>query len=41
MKAQPELEEVDLVRFTFELDEAVTEIHELVSAVLGPAPARA
>lgn len=41
LKAQPELGEVDLVRFTFELDEAVTEIHQLVSAVLGPAPARA
>ena len=41
LKAQPELGEVDLVRFTFELDEAVTEIHELVSAVLGPAPATA
>lgn len=41
LKAQSELGEVDLVRFTFELDEAVTEIHELVSAVLGPAPARA
>lgn len=37
LKAQPELAEVDLVRFTFELDEAVVEIHELVSAVLGPA----
>jgi putative nucleotidyltransferase with HDIG domain len=41
LKAQPDLGEVDLVRFTFELDEAVAEIHELVSAVLGPAPARA
>lgn len=41
LKAQPELGEMDLVRFTFELDEAVAEIHELVSAVLGPAPARA
>jgi putative nucleotidyltransferase with HDIG domain len=41
MKAQPELGKVDLVRFSFELDEAVAEIHELVSAVLGPAPARA
>jgi hypothetical protein len=35
------LGQVDLVRFSFELDEAVAEIHELVSAVLGPAPARA
>jgi putative nucleotidyltransferase with HDIG domain len=41
LKAQPELGQVDLVRFSFELDEAVAEIHELVSAVLGPAPARA
>lgn len=41
LKAQPELAEVDLVRFSFELDEAVVEIHDLVSAVLGPAPARA
>jgi putative nucleotidyltransferase with HDIG domain len=41
LKAQPELGEVDLVRFTFELDEEVAEIHGLVSAVLGPAPARA
>jgi putative nucleotidyltransferase with HDIG domain len=41
MKTQPELEKLDLVRFSFELDEAVVEIHELVSAVLGPAPARA
>lgn len=40
LKAQPELGEVDLVRFSFELDEAVAEIHELVSAVLGPAPSR-
>jgi len=41
LKAQPALEEMDLVRFTFELDEGVAEIHDLVSAVLGPAPARA
>jgi len=41
LKAQPELGKVDLVRFSFELDEAVAEIHELVSAVLGPVPARA
>jgi putative nucleotidyltransferase with HDIG domain len=40
LKAQPELGDVDLVRFTFELEEAVLEIHELVSAVLGPVPAR-
>jgi putative nucleotidyltransferase with HDIG domain len=41
LKTQPELGEVDLVRFSFELDEAVGEIQELVSAVLGPAPTRA
>jgi putative nucleotidyltransferase with HDIG domain len=41
LKAQPELGQLDLVRFSFELDEAVAEIHELVSAVLGAAPARA
>jgi len=41
LKAQPALEEMDLVRFTFELDEGVAEIHDLVSAVLGPAPAKA
>ena len=41
LAAHPNLREMDLVRFTFELDEAVGEIHELVSAVLGPAPARA
>jgi len=36
-----ELENVDLVRFTFELDEAVQEIHSLVSAVLGSARVKA
>jgi putative nucleotidyltransferase with HDIG domain len=41
LKAQPELGEVDLVRFSFELDEEIVEIHELVSAVLGPAPIKA
>jgi putative nucleotidyltransferase with HDIG domain len=41
LKAQPELGEVDLVRFSFELDEEIAEIHELVSAVLGPAPIKA
>jgi len=35
-----DLEGVDLVRFTFELDEAVEEIHALVSTVFGAAPAR-
>lgn len=34
------LEDVDLARFTFELDEEVQEIHELVSAVFGSSPAR-
>jgi putative nucleotidyltransferase with HDIG domain len=34
------LEGVDLVRFTFELDEAVEEIHALVSTVFGSTPAR-
>jgi len=32
-----DLEGVDLVRFTFELDEAVEEIHALVSTIFGPA----
>jgi hypothetical protein len=36
-----DLEGVDLVRFTFELDEAVEEIHALVSTVFGAAPVRA
>jgi putative nucleotidyltransferase with HDIG domain len=36
-----ELEGMDLVRFTFELDEAVEEIHALVATIFGPAPARA
>ena len=37
-----DLQGVDLVRFTFELDEAVEEIHELVSTVFGgtPVPAK-
>jgi putative nucleotidyltransferase with HDIG domain len=35
-----DLEGVDLVRFTFELDEAVGEIHALVAMVFGSAPAR-
>ncbi|MFI5118508.1 MAG: HDOD domain-containing protein [Terriglobales bacterium] len=34
-----DLEGVDLVQFTFDLDEAVEEIHTLVSMVFGPAPA--
>ena len=36
-----DLEGVDLVRFTFELDEAVEEIHALVATVFGPAAQRA
>jgi putative nucleotidyltransferase with HDIG domain len=36
-----DLEAVDLVRFTFELDEAVEEIHSMVATVFGPAPVRA
>jgi len=35
-----ELEGVDLARFTFELDEAVTEIHEMVSTIFGGTAAR-
>jgi hypothetical protein len=31
---------MDLVRFTFELDEAVAEIHALVATVFGSAPPR-
>jgi len=30
-----DLEGMDLVRFTFELDEAIEEIHALVSTVFG------
>ncbi len=41
LKEHRDLEGMDLVRFTFELDEAVEEIHALVSTVFGPAPARA
>jgi putative nucleotidyltransferase with HDIG domain len=38
-KEYRDLEGIDLVQFTFELDEAVEEIHTLVSMVFGPAPA--
>ena len=41
LKAHRDLEGVDLVRFTFELDEAVEGIHALVSTVFGTAPAQA
>jgi putative nucleotidyltransferase with HDIG domain len=37
-KGHRELESVDLARFTFELDDAVGEIFELVSTVLGALP---
>ncbi len=40
LKEHRDLEGVDLVRFTFELDEAVEEIHALVSTVFGKAPVR-
>jgi putative nucleotidyltransferase with HDIG domain len=39
-KEYHDLEGMDLVRFTFELDEAVQEIHALVATVFGSAPAR-
>jgi putative nucleotidyltransferase with HDIG domain len=39
LREHRDLEAVDLVRFTFELDEAVEEIHALVATVFGPAPA--
>lgn len=39
-KEHRDLENMDLVRFTFELDEEVDEIHTLVTAILGSAPAR-
>jgi putative nucleotidyltransferase with HDIG domain len=38
LKEHRDLEGVDLVRFTFELDEAVEEIHALVATVFGVAP---
>jgi len=40
LKDHHDLEGMDLVRFTFELDEAVEEIHALVATVFGSAPAR-
>jgi HD-like signal output (HDOD) protein len=39
LEEHKELESVDLVRFTFELDDAVTEIYELVSMIIGPGSA--
>jgi putative nucleotidyltransferase with HDIG domain len=41
MMAHRELDGVDLARFTFELDDSVTEIFELVSTVFGPLPVHA
>ena len=40
-KEYRDLEGMDLVRFTFELDEAVEEIHTLVATVFGGVPPRA
>jgi putative nucleotidyltransferase with HDIG domain len=40
LKEHRDLEGVDLVRFTFELDEAVEEIHAVVATVFGNVPAR-
>lgn len=40
LKEHRDLEGVDLVRFTFELDESVQEIHALVATVFGAASAR-
>ena len=40
LREHRDLEGVDLVRFTFELDEAVDNIYELVSTIYGSNPAR-
>jgi HD-like signal output (HDOD) protein len=40
MKQHRDLDGVDLVRFTFELDEAVAEIYEIVSTIFGSSAAR-
>jgi putative nucleotidyltransferase with HDIG domain len=40
LKEYRDLEGVDLVRFTFELDEAVANIHELVSTIFGSSARR-
>jgi putative nucleotidyltransferase with HDIG domain len=40
LKEHRDLDAIDLVRFTFELDEAVQEIHALVSTVFGSVPER-
>ncbi len=39
LREHRDLQDVDLVRFTFELDDAVEEIHTLVAAVFGAPPA--
>jgi putative nucleotidyltransferase with HDIG domain len=41
LKEHREVEGMDLVRFTFELDEAVEDIHALVSAVFSSVPSKA
>jgi hypothetical protein len=38
LKEHRNLEGVDLVRFSFELDEAVEEIHAMVATVFGSTP---
>lgn len=38
LKEHRDLEGVDLVRFSFELDEAVEEIHAMVATVFGSTP---
>jgi hypothetical protein len=38
-KEHRELDGVDIVRFTFELDESLHEIHELVASIFGAAAA--
>ena len=40
LKEHRDLEGVDLVRFSFELDKAVEEIHALVSTVFGSTPSQ-
>ena len=40
LKEHSNLEGVDLARLTFELDESLTEISQLVSSIFGASPAR-
>jgi hypothetical protein len=40
LKEYRDLEGVDLARFTFELDEAVADIYELVSTIFGSGAGR-